>query len=660
MKTEQVGGSDANDSLLAELLAQQPAHAAPIPLPPPFPPPTDLPSRRRRVCRSTAHRSAAPLRKFHPLRLVHAYFYDVRSLLIEARLPLLGFVVLTAINIGYLVIFYPEAELSVLQALFETVRMYAFEVNLEWPAHDPIGQALFFITPLLGVALIFQSVLDFGRHLLDKGARREAWQVSLAQTCQNHVIVCGLGRVAYRVVLQLIEAGYEVVAVERDWHSEFVPMMTRAQVPVVIGDARDPDILEQAGLPRACGLVSATSDDLLNIEIALAARRQRSTIQVVMRIFHDDLDRHLEKSFGHNTAFSSSALAAPALAAAAVSTTVAYVVPLEDHLLGVAEFCIAPDSLLTGFVHTIEEQYHVRVLQQLDTTGTWRWPESHRRLEGGDIVLMMGSTDALERAHQNNLPGNKFAFLKPTTPTPPKPIAHRVIVCGLGRVGYRVVRALAAQRPAPTITVICNEQDTPHVFIHHVQRSGIRIVHGDARVPEVLQRAGIAQATSIAVVTSDNLGNIQIGLLARQLNPTIDVVLRVFSDVLAEQLDDIFGAYTAFSTSALAAPTLAAAALVPGVSYAINVGGRLLATARVIVWEGDIFSGHSVESMHHDHHIIVMTLKPAGKHVRVTMPSLATLLQIGDQLDILAEIGTIAHLYRSHPQVSGIKTDLPN
>jgi voltage-gated potassium channel Kch len=144
--------------------------------------------------------------------------------------------------------------------------MYVFEINLDWPAHDPVGQALFFITPFIGVALIFQSVLDFGRHLLDKGSRREAWQYALAKTFHNHVIICGLGRVSYRVMLQLLETGTEVVVIEQNWQSDFVRQALKHRTPVVVGDARDPEILRRAGLFRARGLLAGSSNDLVNME----------------------------------------------------------------------------------------------------------------------------------------------------------------------------------------------------------------------------------------------------------------------------------------------------------------------------------------------------------------------------------------------------------
>src|SRR6476619_4686938 len=104
--------------------------------------------------------------------------------------------------------------------LCETLKLLTFQSSLDLPS-SLLGKLLFFLIPLLGLALIFQSVLNFGRLLLDKGSRREAWQVALASTYRDHIIVCGLGRVSLRVVLQLLESGYEPVVIERDWDSEF-------------------------------------------------------------------------------------------------------------------------------------------------------------------------------------------------------------------------------------------------------------------------------------------------------------------------------------------------------------------------------------------------------------------------------------------------------
>src|SRR3954468_10208066 len=320
------------------------------------------------MARSTAqqpHPRPITRRRYPLWRLVRANFYDLVLLLRESWVVLLGFLIVALIGTLYL-IYYEQKGFAV--ALYETLKLLTLQSSLDMPT-SLLGELLFFLIPLLGLALIFQSVLNFGRLLLDKSSRREAWQVALAATYRDHVIVCGLGRVSLRVVMQLLESGYEPVVIERDWESEFVERTLNLKVPVIKGDARELATLRQAGLARARAIVAAVDDDLTNIEIALTARSARPNLRVILRVFGEDLDQNLERGFGSNSAFSASALAAPTYVAASVSREVDYVLPLGDQLLGITRIRIQPDSLVAGFVRAIEEQHDIRVLRHYDPAG---------------------------------------------------------------------------------------------------------------------------------------------------------------------------------------------------------------------------------------------------------------------------------------------------
>ncbi|NJP06542.1 MAG: TrkA family potassium uptake protein [Chloroflexaceae bacterium] len=379
-----------------------------------------------------------------------------------------------------------------------------------------------------------------------------------------------------------------------------------------------------------------------------------SDIYAVLRIFNDDLVTNLENTFGHNTAFSSSALAAPTMAAVAVSSSVKSVVPLTSGLLGLAEITIANDSHLTGFASKIEEAYSVRVLQYCDSQGHWQWLRSGHRITGGDTVLMLGPVHMLEHAREQNRSGSKFEHITRATP-----LEHftdernLVIVCGLGRVGYRMIYVLATRiRPRPEIVVIChNETRAP--FIEAVQALGAKVVKGDARLADVLRAAGVQKAYSLAAVTSDNLVNIQIALTARRLAPAIDVVLRVFSDVLTSELEQIFGPNTVFSTSALAAPTIAAAAVDPDIRYVVNMGGRLLSSVELVLHRESELVGKTVHQVYEQDHVIVILLHRQGQ--RQLLPPPTTPLQANDEVVIMVEIDKMAQL-RAMGQPSRVAT----
>jgi Trk K+ transport system NAD-binding subunit len=134
----------------------------------------------------------------------------------------------------------------------------------------------------------------------------------------GHCIVCGMGDVAYRVVELLRRLGEEVVVVTSEVRDDRRRMAEARGVKILIGDARNEQLLQEAGLASAKAVVAVTSEDLVNIEVFLDTQRFRSDIPVVVRLFDQDLARQLEGTFGLRRALGMAALAAPSFAAAAI------------------------------------------------------------------------------------------------------------------------------------------------------------------------------------------------------------------------------------------------------------------------------------------------------------------------------------------------------
>ncbi|HJZ47681.1 MAG TPA: NAD-binding protein [Roseiflexaceae bacterium] len=606
--------------------------------------------RMARSATQQPHSRAINRRRYPLWRLIRANFYDFVLLLRESWIVLVGFVIVVLTGTLYLVA-YEQKGLAV--ALYETLKLLTLQSSLDLPS-SLLGKLLFFLIPLLGLVLIFQSVLNFGRLVLDKGSRREAWQVSLAATYRDHVIVCGLGRVSLRVVIQLIECGYQPVVIERDWGSEFVERALNLKVPVIKGDARELTTLRQAGMARAHAVVATVNDDLTNIEIALTARSARPELRVILRVFGEELDQNLERGFGANSAFSASALAAPTYVAASVSREIDYVLPLGDQLLGITRLSVQPDSQIAGFVRAIEEQHGIRVLSHYDSTGRHirraaANPGSAvgsggidlmRQLSSGDDVTLLGSLSALESLRLKNIRGSKLSMLMPRRLEHPTEQYDTVIICGLGKVAYRVIQQLHQLSPRPRIVVVRLSDGRPD-FLHRIsQLEGVTTIIGDAREPAMLRAAGIERAYSVAALTSDDLLNLQIGLAARRTRADVHIVLRVFSDVLAEKLADMFGIRTIYSTSALAGPALAAAAVLGDITHAFSADGRIFSADQMLVRAGGLLDGRTVDDIRVRHEALIISLRRDGQ--LQVLPSLSTTLAPGDEVTLLASIEALA------------------
>jgi voltage-gated potassium channel Kch len=130
---------------------------------------------------------------------------------------------------------------------------------------------------------------------------------------QDHVVVCGLGRVGHYLVEQLREEAYPLLVIEKDAANRFLPAVREHGIPVMIADATVPGTLVDAAVDRASAVVSIVSDDLVNLEVGLNARAIHPRIRVILRIFDRDTAEELRQRINIHYAISTSAMAARAL-----------------------------------------------------------------------------------------------------------------------------------------------------------------------------------------------------------------------------------------------------------------------------------------------------------------------------------------------------------
>ncbi len=332
---------------------------------------------------------------------LRAQVRDTRVLLNESRgaLFLLVLIVLSGALIFHFFYTYPGTDQHPRfgVAVHATFALIFFETLLPFPEQWYL-QVFFFIIPVLGLVAVADGVFRFGTALINKQARGQKWQVAMASTYRNHVIVCGIGKVGYRVVLELLKFGREVVAIELAAEGRFVEKAKTLGIPVIIADARRSSNLVKAGVERADVIIPCTDDELANLDIALDARELNPGIKVVMRMFDPDLAQRVEKGFGIHTAFSTSALAAPIFAAAAMRVAVKHSFYVGDTLLNLGEVRIEPGSSLVGWtVEKLEAEFDLSVVCCQADRVTGLHPTPGLSLEGGTKLLVLASLETLRR-----------------------------------------------------------------------------------------------------------------------------------------------------------------------------------------------------------------------------------------------------------------------
>ncbi len=104
---------------------------------------------------------------------------------------------------------------------------------------------------------------------------------SRIEALENHVIVCGFGRMGEAVCEELRAAGREIVVLEPDLHA--YQRAVAAGHLALHGSGSREDPLLQAGIRRAESLISVADSETENIVIALSARELRHELVIVAR-----------------------------------------------------------------------------------------------------------------------------------------------------------------------------------------------------------------------------------------------------------------------------------------------------------------------------------------------------------------------------------------
>ena len=247
--------------------------------------------------------------------------------------------------------------------------------------------------------MVVQALVRFGLLAVSKHNNEKEWIRVLASTFRHHIILCGLGQVGYRVLERLLACRMEVVAIEKNPEGRYVAAVKALGIPVIGMDVKQDESLVQAGIARARAIVIATNDDLANIEVALDARRMNPGIQVVMRMFDQEIARKIGAAFGFERTFSSAALAAPAVAALALEGKVLGSCDVGGRTYIVAEVEVAPGSALVGremraFLH----DYGAWVVARRARGGEYdHHPTGSALVGAGDLLVVQAVLDDLHR-----------------------------------------------------------------------------------------------------------------------------------------------------------------------------------------------------------------------------------------------------------------------
>lgn len=250
-------------------------------------------------------------------------------------------------------------------------------------------------TLLYGFGVFAETLSDnaFGKYRMQRELQRELDRL------KDHFIICGYGRIGTQIVAEFETHKVPYVVIDQ---TEEALQRIRVEGRLHIeGDASDEEILRQAGIERARGLISAVDSDERAVYIVLAARAFNPNLYIVARAGRPDSIRRLELA-GATRTISPYVMAGHRMAELAIRPAMVEVLDTLHHAelgIGVEEMLVNPGSGVIG--KTLEESgllapAGARILALRKQDGTLHVnPAAGMQLEEGDLVVALGSEEQL-------------------------------------------------------------------------------------------------------------------------------------------------------------------------------------------------------------------------------------------------------------------------
>jgi voltage-gated potassium channel len=332
--------------------------------------------------------------------------YEPRLALRRVQSAVLALVIISAVGVlGYMVF----EGWRFTDALYMTVITLTTVGYREVHVLDASGQLWTMLLLITGVGTLFYAAVSSVELVVEGTVRgyfgRRRVKAAIGRL-NGHYVLCGYGRVGRQVAREFAADEVPFVIVEQD--QEILEECLAEGYLALLGEAADDDVLKEAGILRAAGLIAAVDSDADNVFVVLSARKINPKLHIVARASSDESAAKLEIA-GADRTLSPYAVGGRRLAALAKQ-------PLVVDFLDVVtrgekgiefrleEFSVPVDSNFAE--HTIGElkigeRTGAIVLAVRTTEGNFdTTPSADDRLQAGDTLIVLGSRGQIERLEQ--------------------------------------------------------------------------------------------------------------------------------------------------------------------------------------------------------------------------------------------------------------------
>jgi trk system potassium uptake protein TrkA len=208
------------------------------------------------------------------------------------------------------------------------------------------------------------------------------------------VIVTGGGAIGRHVAADLVARGHDVTLIEQNKATVEDLRQEIPEVAVMLGDACEPWVLDDAELSRADVVVAATGDDEDNLVTALLAKQEFAVPRVLARVNHPDNEWLFTEQWGVDAAVSPPHILTAMVEEEVTVGDLVRLLPLERGGISIVELRIPADSPSAG-----RPLYEMRLppdatLVAIIREGHVVIPQPETVITDGDEVLALTVPDA--------------------------------------------------------------------------------------------------------------------------------------------------------------------------------------------------------------------------------------------------------------------------
>ena len=256
---------------------------------------------------------------------------------------------------------------------------------------------------LAGMGVMLYIVTSLARVVVEGEIRQALGKRKLLtriKKLKGHYIICGFGRIGEIIARQLKERGIPLVVVENN--PEHVSRLEESGYSFVAGDATREEVLQEAGIERASGLVAVVHSDADNVYITLTARSLKPDLYIVARAEERGAEQKLKRA-GADKVESPYEIGGRKMAYAILRPTVTTFMELamaEGVDLSMEEVAVEPTSPLIGLAlkdSGIRRDLDIIVVAIKRASGEMLYnPTPDTQIEGEDTLVVLGMRQNLE------------------------------------------------------------------------------------------------------------------------------------------------------------------------------------------------------------------------------------------------------------------------